>query len=433
MTYTITMEDTYTLGPVSISKSFVKQPYFWPAVVFVLIVVIGLVFLQKGNLSSSGTPQPSIMAQVFPLNQQFGTPVLYASGTTIYRTDGHSEEKLFEVGSQVLSLVPSPDGSKLAATYTSPKGGTNAAGYPYTNLIFWDMNTRQSLPLIAENTTTVRYPQWSDDNRYISFWVNDGQESFIYDTARRKAIYSVKKDGSVPVSPIVFLPGATGITYIKNGTVYSAAIDGSRPISLAEQAVSVRTVDGTTVASAPMLSPNGTFLAYYAVNGDLMVVNTTTREVKTIGANLTALGFLHNEELLYGPKLSTFNLSTGQSAQVSGWQNFLGSAGSAALLKAAVVLPDKAQFYLGSVYPNLGPQFLGADGSVAQDCSKANFHYGYNNGSDDTRIPQRNEVVSPDGKYLLGSSDGALSVLDANTCQPYIFSQSKANVMTWAN
>jgi hypothetical protein len=426
------MENSYQLGPVSISKSFVNQPLFWPTIMGGLLVVAGVWAVKTGRLSfTSKPPEPTIMAKVFPLNQQLSKPILYASGTTIFRTNGQSEEKMFEVGSEVLSLVPSADGSKLAATYKSPNGGLNAAGYPYTSLIFYDMNTRKSLPLIAQNNTTVRYASWSDDNRYISFWVNDGAESFIYDTTRRKAIYSVKRDQTPPVSPIVFLPGSTGIVYIKNGTVFSAGIDGSRPIALAEQARSTYSLNGGVAASAPMISPSGMYIAYKTLADELAVVNTTTREVKIVEPTATALGFLNNESLLYslqskekGTSLHKYSLTDNASTDVKNPMH-------KGVIESAVVLSKQSRFFTPSLYPDNGPQLITEKGQIEKDCSQSDFSFTYKN-SDDTRLSQSTQVVSPDGKYVLGSSDGSMAVLDTTDCQPYIIANVKPAVATWS-
>jgi hypothetical protein len=434
------MENTYQLGPIAISKSFVKQPFFWPGVIGVVVVILAVIAVSSGSVpfpTTSPIPTPTLKAQVFPLNQQFNRPILYSAGTTIFRSNGQSEERLYEVGSEVLSLIPSNDGSRLAATYKHPRGGMNANGYPYTSLIFWDMNTQRSLPIIALENTTVRYAQWSDDARYLAFWVNEGEESFIYDTSRRRASFSVKRESSSAVSPIVFLPGTSGIVYIKNSTLYSAAVDGTRPIALAERAAATRSVGGAIVASPPVVSPNGAHLAFYTISGDLAVVNTTTREVKTVGANLTSLGFLSNDELLYmadadskekAPAVFRFTIADAKSTRLLYTKGFLAKG---AWPQAAVVIPSKSQLFMPSTYPNLGPQLLNKDGVIEKDCSVAEFQYGYNNSSNDTMFPQTAQVVSLDNKYLLGLSGNSLAVMDTATCQPYIITQTKPTAMTW--
>jgi hypothetical protein len=433
------MNDSYQLGPVSISKSFVKQPLFWPMILGSCLVVAGLVGLTTGQWTpSSRAPKPTMTTQVFPLTQRLSKKVLFSAGTTIYGTDGQTEEKLFEVGSEVLSLVPSNDGARLAATYKTPSGGVNAAGYPFSTLIIYDMVTKRSLPIIAQNRTTVRYPLWSDDSRYLSFWINEGEESFVYDTTRRKAIFSVKKTGSVAVSPIVFLPGTSGIVYVKDNTLFSAAVDGSRPIALAEQVASTRTVPGLApVAAAPILSPNGSYLAYYKLNGELAVVQTTTRESKTVGSNVTSLGFLNDTELLYiqdvseakkNRSIERFSILDGKSMKLSGLQS---NTIVRSIPKALVFRPTQSELYLASLFTNVGPQKLDKDGHTTKDCSIAEFQFGYNNSHDDTRFPQSHQVISPDGAHLLGTSDNSLAVMDTTTCQPYLISGTKPVVSTW--
>jgi hypothetical protein len=425
------MENAYQLGPISINKSFVNQPFFWPTIMGGLLIVAGIWAVRTGRLSlSSKPPEPTVMAKVFPLGQQLPKPVLYVSGTTIFRTNGQSEEKMFEVGSEVLSLVPSADGSKLAATYKLPSGGLNAAGYPYTSLIFYDINTRRSLPLIAQNNTTVRYPMWSDDNRFISFWVNEGEESFIYDTNRRKAVYSVKRDGTPPVSPIVFLPGSTGITYIKNGTLYSAGMDGSRPIALAEQAAAAYSLNGGVAASVPMISPNGAHIAYRTMAGDLAVVNTSTREVKIVASDVTGAGFLSNDDVVYTPNTSNKNKKA-DLFLYSIPKATSTSLPSEALPQTALLLTKQNQLFMPSAYPNIGPKLITKESKIEKDCSQSEFSFTYKNSGDDTRTPQSIQVVSPDGKYLLGSSDGSMAVLDTADCQPYIISNVNPAVATW--
>ncbi|MFC1626858.1 TolB family protein [Patescibacteria group bacterium] len=432
------MENSYQLGPISISKSFVQQPLFWPGMLGVVLLILVLVGFSTGRFSFSSTPPtPTIKAQIFPLNQQLNKSILYSVGTTIFLTNGQSEEKLFEVGNEVLSLIPSNDGSFLAATHKHPNGGMNSAGYPYSSLIFWDMNTKRSLPIIAQEKTTVRYPQWSNDGRYLAFWVNDGEESFIYDTAKKRAVFSIKKDGSNAVSPIVFLPVTSGITYIKNGTIYTAAVDGTRPIALTESVASTRSVGGETIASAPMASPNSSHLAYYTMNGELAVINTTTRETKTIGSQFTNLGFLNNEELVYStnaddpkqtPKFFLFSITDANSTKIDNRNSFLAKG---AWPQATVLLTSKNKLFLPSVYPNLGPQLINKDGEIEKDCSSADFHYEYNNSSSNTRFPQAIQIVSPGEEYLLGLSNNSQAVLDTATCQPYIISQNYPTAMTW--
>jgi dipeptidyl aminopeptidase/acylaminoacyl peptidase len=432
------MNDNYQLGPIAISKSFIHQPLFLPALVGVILIASLFAASKAGWLSfSPKAPEPTIMAQVFPLNQQLSRPVLYSSGTTIYRTTGQNEEKMFEVGSEVLSLVLSSNGANLAATYKHPSGGSNAAGYPNTSLIFYDMNTRRSLPIIAQQNTTVRYPQWSDDGRYLSFWVNEGEEAFIYDTSRRKASYSVKREGSTAVSPISFLPGGNGIIYVKNGTLYSAAVDGTRPIALAEQVAATKLVNTSTVATPPLVTPNGAHLAYYTLSGELKVVNTASRETKAVDSNVVSLGFLSNDQLLYmkpttdakkNPTVFSFSLADSKSSKMMNRASFLNKG---AQPQAAVLLSSQNKWYLPSVYPNVGPQLLTSENQVEQDCSEAAFSYLYNNSSDDTRLAQTSQVVSADGKYLLGLSNSSLAVLDVASCQPYIIAQTKPTAMIW--
>lgn len=434
------MEDSYQLGPIAVNKSFVRQPLFWPGVIVVILVIAAVVLVSSGKATiptaTKPAPTPSVKAQVFPLNQQLPAPVLYSVGTTIYLTRGQSEEKLYEVGTEVLSLAPSPNRAFLAATYKHAAGGANVSGYPYSSIIFWDMNTGRSLPIVAQERTTVRYPSWSEDSRYLAFWVNDGEESFLYDTTRRRAIYSVKREGSSAVSPIVFLPGGNGIAYIKDGTLYTAAIDGTRPIAIAQQAASTRTL-GTTVASAPVPSPNGAYLSYYTIGGELAVVGTNTREVKTIGSGFISLGFLNNDELIYAdattdnpkttPKLYRFMLADGTSREMNASEGFLSRG---AWPQAAIMAPNN-QFYLPSVYPNLGPQLVDTEGVVQNDCSTAEFAYMYDASGDDTQLPYARRALSPDGRYILGLSNNSQAVLDTTTCQPYIITQSRPTAMTW--
>lgn len=415
------MEDSYQLGPLAISKSFVQNPLFLPGV-FIVAIFLALIILTKGNISFL-TPAPTLKAQIFPLNQQLSKSIVYSVGTTIFRTNGQSEEKLFEVGSEVLSLVPNNDGSYLAATYKHPSGGVNSNGYPYSSLIFWDMNTKRSLPVIAQERTTVRYPQWSEDRRYLSFWVNDGEESFVYDMTRRRAIFSVKREGSSLVSPIVFLPGVGGIVYVKNNSLYSSATDGSRPIILTEQ------VDSAPSSLVP--SVNGINVTYRALNGDLKVINTTTRETKVVDSNAINLGFINNDELVYTRNnvdtkktaaFFRFSITNAKSVRINNGKGFLALG--------TVTLPVSSQMYLSSVYPNLGPKLLSKDGTIEKDCSMSDFHYEYNS-NNDTRFPQSLQVVSSDGKYLLGTSNNSQAILDVATCQPYIITQSNPKVMTW--
>lgn len=424
------MNENYQLGPVAISKSFVQNPLLLPAVMGVIVLVVVGGAIKTGRLSLSGKPsKPTVMAKVFPLEQRLSKPLLYSSGTTIYRTDGHSEEKMFEVGSEVLRLAISNDGSKLAAVYKSPQGGLSSSGFQNTSLIYYDMNTRRSLPLIAKENTTVDFPQWSDDNRYVSFTVNDGEESFIYDTNRKKAIYSVKKEGSTPVSPIIFTPGTTGIMYVKNNTVYSAAIDGSRAIALAEQANSRLTIEsGATKTTAPILSPNGSYFMYTTLNNELRVVNTATRELKTIGSDLTNSTFLNDESLLYeSPGKSDNEDSTIYRYSIADEKSTRIRTQGNLLPLGALPIHTQGQFYLHSTDPNLGPQLLSNEGNIVRDCSTADFSYQY----DSTNFSQNTTVVSSDGKYLLGTSEKSVAVLDTATCQPYIISQSKATATTW--
>ena len=432
------MKDSYEFGPIAISKSFIKQPLFLPGVIATIIIVLVFVMVATGRFSFSNPPPvPTLKAQIFPLNQSLSKSILYSVGTTIYRTNGQSEEKLFEVGSQVLSLVPSNNNSLLAATYKNPNGGSNAAGYPYSSLIFWDMKTGRSLPIFAEQNATVRYPEWSDDSRYLTFWTNDGDESFVYDTTIRRPIYSVKRENSSAVSPIVFIPGASEIAYIKNGTVYTAAVDGSRPIMMAEQAVSVRTVNGTTIASAPVVSPTGLYLAYYTASGDLSIVNMMTRETKTVGSQINNLGFISNDEIVYTtipqdsnqtPEFFHFSMTDGKSVKINNGKGFLSHG---AWPQAAILLPAKGLMILPSVYPNVGPQIFDKDGVMQKDCSMGEFQYQYNNSSNDTSFPQSLTIASPDGKYLLGTSEHSQAVIDTSTCQPYIITQSQPTVSTW--
>ncbi len=413
------MEENYQLGPIAISKSFVRQPLFWPGVIAAVLLVIAAVAFGTGRVSLSVQPTwPSLKPQVFPLNQQLSKPILYAAGTAIYRTSGQSQEKLYEVGSEVMSLVLSKDGSHLAATYKFPSGGTNASGYPYSSLIFWDMSTGKSLPIIAKENTTVRYPAWSDDGRYLAFWVNEGDESFIYDTNRHKPIFSVKKESN-PVSPIVFLPNNNGIVYVKDGTLFSDTADGSRPIPLVPQQVT---------AGAPVVSPNGSFIAFNMTDGRVGVVNTATREVKMVSPDASVLGFLNDDELLHTTKdgFLVYSISTNKTNQISGPGGFAGGA------LAQTALPTMQSFYLLSTQATTGPQFFNDKGEVVKDCLGADFRYDYNISSN-TKLPLSSQVVSADGKYLVGTTaDHSLAVMDTSTCQPYIISQSQPTAMTWA-
>ncbi len=426
------MENSYQLGPIAISKSFVQQLRSWPGIVVAIIVVLAIVSIMSGHtVFFPSPPTPTIKAQVFPLNQQLSKPIIYSSGTTIYRTTGRTQDKLYEVGSEVRSLAMSDDGSHLAATYRFSPSGSNSAGYPYTGLIFWDIGTGKSLPVIAKAQTTVRYPQWSSDGRYLSFWVNEGDESFIYDTAKRRPIFSVKKDGSTAISPITFFPKTNGIVYVKDGTLYSSAADGTGAIALAQ---------GASSTGTPIISPSGAYIAFYAMNNDLDVLNTTTREVKAVSPGATFVGFLGDDQLLYVPKANEagkaptflFSIANAKSSRVSDNTGYASQAGGAWKAPQAIV-PVSLQnmFYLPSAYANLGPQLMNKDGSVAKDCSAADFHYEYNNMSD-TSLPSSRQVVSPDGKYLAGTSGGSLSVLDTTTCQPYIITDTHPSVMTWA-
>jgi dipeptidyl aminopeptidase/acylaminoacyl peptidase len=435
------MKNSYQLGPISISKSFVHHPFFAPGVIGIILVGIVAGMFKNGYLTFSvKDPEPSIQARVFPLNQQLGNNVLYAAGTTIYRTNGQTEESMFEVGSEVLSLVISDDGSKLAASYKHPNGGSNRAGYPYTSLIFYDMNTHRSLPLIADPNTTVRYPQWSDDNRYISFFVNDGEESFIYDTSRRRAIYSVKREDSIHnVSPITFLPNSEVIAYIKDNKLFTAAIDGSRAIALAEDVEATRIIDttGNIAANTPIISEDGNYIAYYKPNQDLEVVQVTTRETTTIDEDVQLLGFVNNDELVYAtkeldtkktPGMYRYSLKDKAATKMSNRNSFLSKGTNS---ESAVITKQSGNMYLPSLYKNIGPQLVDAKSMVEQDCSEANFSYSYNNPNNDTRFADASQVVAPSGKYLLGTSDGSMAVLDTNDCQPYILSDRKASVSIW--
>jgi hypothetical protein len=224
--------------------------------------------------------------------------------------------------------------------------------------------------------------------------------------------------------------------YVKNGTLYSAAVDGTRPIALAEQVTATRSIGNSIVASTPVVSPSGTHVSVYTINGELAVINTVTREKKTVGTNVTSLGFLNSDELLYStnpdngktPEISLFTIADTKSTRMSNAQSFLTKG---ALSEGVVAVTSQGKWYLPSIYPNLGPQLLARDGTMEQDCSKAEFHYEYNNSSDDTSFPKALQVVSSDQRYLLGSVNNAINVLDTATCQPYIIVQTHPTAMTW--
>lgn len=410
----------------------------------------------KITTSPAVTISPAINAATDDLIIFEKNKILYTKGKSLFITNGKSNEKVADLDGDIITAIPSHNSLKIAVTNKS-KEEPGMFDYYKTKLSIINLSTKKITPIMSDEDKVINYQTWSSDNKYLAFWVNSGEESFVYDIQEEKPIFSVKGTKSIsPVSPIVFGKQSAKIAFIQDKILYESDITGENKQLIVKDAEATRWVhEGPALPNIPIYSPDNKSLLYYNSKGDLLIINKDTNSSKKIESgiiseigggyspNAFAVNFITDNLLLfyaysngnysYGdpPPTHIFDINTNQIMTYSPNEGLL-KMGSADL-NSLFISPDKNSIVAHSVYTGQGLDVYNKSGQLVKGCSQKDFRYSFYNWGGGPNYASVFTVWSPDSKYILSESTNKniLSVLDSKDCKIYTVLNTPFNFAIW--
>lgn len=380
--------------------------------------------------------------------------IVFTSGKSVYITDGKTEKKIKQFDNEVQAAHPSPNGKWLAVAYTA---GPNRVMFDFKDakLEIINVQSGEAISVINNNKQTIRYTLWSSDSRYLTFWVNSGEESFVYDTQNKQPIYSIKAAGNKLVSPITFIGNTHTISFIENNGLYMANADGTNRKILNDNAKATRDVhEGPLLPNIPFYSRDTNFVGFYSEDGSLLILDRSKNTIEKIDKgfdgeifsnspnaylidefeNNTVLYYAYNNgSWSYGDRLPLYlyNLQTHQKAEY----NLPLSAEDMLTIShnSAVVSPDRRKVSFAKSNDD-GVVLFKPDGKQLSACfGHRNIGYEYYSWSGEPNNSPVLALWSPDSKYMLIKTNlqKSYSVLDTETCMLYRLSPTPMDYAIW--
>ncbi len=425
-------------------------------------IIVGAYYFNKGNTSQQQNttnslikqfPQPTVPSTQSP---KLGTytssnKVVFTQVGNIFLTDGKTKKLLSSASDPIMDLSVTSDGQKIAYTYAASSNPSKNFGYPKTALAVLDVNDVNNKELISLKDTVVRYPVWSEGNKLLSVWLNDGVSARIYSTSDNSIILDLhSSDQNKGVSPIVFVPSSQNrVSYILDGQLTEQDVKTQEKTVLSVDAVSSRPVhEGPVLPNPPYYSADGNYVAFYNKNGDLIILNKTTKSIKTVAQGYKAeffdnnypsgfiVGFdkqnnfiftvLGKEGYSLGAKTPIYIYST-KDGNISDFP----IPDSSTDISSFVLSSNSEEVVSHSSYTGHGLTVYSPNGKVLNDCSKIDFRYSFYHWGGGPNYSSVLKVWSSDGKYILSESGDSLDVFNTETCTASILVNEKFNTAVW--
>lgn len=440
------------------------------APIFVLLAVLAVLVLAGGAyyLSKTKSPEPqqaqnnTTISQptqsVSPSNQpakvedyKSSNRIIYTQTGDIFTTDGKTKKQVGSNSGLVRELAVSLDGQKLAYNYSTNE--VTYYNYPKTGLTILNINDGKSNEVIPLKDTVVRYPVWSDDSKYLSVWINNGGSSRVYDVTTNLVVVSADAtDKKMAVSPMVFVPSIQNkVAFIQDEalveydftkqekTVITTNVSASRPVH-----------EGPTLPNPPYYSNDGNYIAFYNKNGDLLVLNKSNKNLKSLAQGYKSeffsenypsgfiVGFNKQNDFIftaidkdgyqYGTNvpIPVYIYST-RNGQV---KNFP-IADDSTDLSSLIFAPNLEKIVSHSSYTGYGLTVHSPEGKILKDCSKTDFRYSFYNWGGGPNYSSALKVWSNDGRYILSQSGETLMAMNIETCGVSTLLNDKFNTAMW--
>lgn len=370
--------------------------------------------------------------------------------------NGTGKKLLYVSASQILDMSASPNGEWLAFTTRDDKEALQSVsanfGYPITSLIVLDMKTQKAEQLDTPENSTIRYPRWSQDSNYLTFWQNDGQASRVYSLKDKKFVLEVTSDTQEEtVSPIVFVPGTNNMAaYIYRNSLNELELTGKGKMTYLEGLEALRGVhEGPPLPNAPIYSPDGQLISLYKTDGDLIIFDKASNQSKALAEGdengpfgVTpmgyAIGFNFRNELIYMATSETGY----QADEVMPLFIYSKNATASATFSTQAKNLDIGSFLVSgarnrilghSFYSGKGSMLFDGTGNMVRDCTETDFRYSYyswGSGPDHASVAK---VWSANEQSILSEPGDNLSVMNAYNCEVTKILDEKVTLSMWVN
>jgi hypothetical protein len=397
--------------------------------------------LQVSSFDRSDNPNAEEIRALLSPNR-----AAFASKGYVSVTDGLDIIRFPIPEGTVYELSVSPDGRYIAfLRYT--RGWTMKKPEPVTGLSVIDLRTNESVEVSPLSIQFIEYPVWSEDGRSLSWWVDSGSASVLFDMAERKPVMKIAAgDSSAGVSPILFIPASENpaIAFVQNGELMESDYDGNHRTVITKEVMAKHPVhEAPDRPNPPFYSPDGIYIGYFLQNGDLLVMNRKTGDVHKILPGMysnmfeamsvrgSLYGFTAGDNLLFDDLGDGYGYNTAPPV-------YLYSAVRRTKYLVPIPIPFSLDFASITISPDgrkfvidgKGQLIFSGEGTLQVQCPDTDFRYPYNNWAGKVFSPVW-QVWSDDGKFLLSRAENRLSFLETDICQEKVLLDESHGLASW--
>jgi hypothetical protein len=256
---------------------------------------------------------------------------------------------------------------------------------------------------------------------------------------------------SEKVSPIIFLQKSPNtVAYIYAKTLRELELSGKSKMTYGEGFAATRPVhEGPTLPNAPTYSGNEKYVALYKENGDLVVLEKTTGEIRklvdalkdSILENLPGgyiVGFNLANNLVYESlKDGSYQADTPMPLFVYSWSENKSVDFNTDVknidLGSMMFTKSKDRIITHSFYTGTGTVVYDGDGKLVRDCSKNDFRYPFYNWGSGPDYSTISKILANREQVILSEASDTIKIFDIYQCKVTEILKEPFSQAVWVN